>query len=475
MRKITLIIIMLLAAVSCKNANLSQQIKMDYLLNWNKDRLQVKLTYTPSFPDSTILLYGDIAYGGQADIFSCIRNITSEDCSIFPDSTSRTIKLLYSGTPELHISYDIAYDLENDNLNCPRELFRPNTDSSFLYVQGLNLYLREQDDKEYLQRISWENTPPFPIFCMYNEDGSCETRTAPQREFHYKFILGDRNLCTDTFSLNGITNYMVTAPLQLAEYNRAEIKKFFKDVYTSYQKFWKDTIDYSYTLVMYPFEKIPHNVTGLGLGHAFLCRYSHYADTILTKERATTVAHEIGHNWVSGEQWFGEGFNDLQTWHVLTASGLRTIDDYVEEINSYIRSLHHSKIRNLPNSEIAGNFWKLGDYSWIIYWRGAVYGFRLLGQIEAATGRPGAFRELMLAVGKENSLGMTRERFMDAASLFIDRHILEEDFEKYIINGETMDLAATPLPSGCALYLSPDSTPQIYITDREAFARHFKE
>ncbi len=366
MKRTIIYAILLLCTISCtikKDLN----IKMDYLLNWNTDRLQVQLTYYPSLPDSTTLLYGDIAYGGQADIFSCIHNITAENCTILPDSASRSIKLLYQGRPELHISYEIAYDLGNTNLNCPRELFRPNTDTTFLYVQGLNLYLREAGEMEYLQRVTWKNTPPFPTFCMY----------------------------------------------------------------------------------------------------------SHFADTILTKERATTVAHEIGHNWISGEQWFGEGFNDLQTWHILTASGLRTIDDYVAELNSYISSLHKSKIRNIPNSEIAGNFWKLGDYSWIIYWRGAVYGFRLLGQIEAATGRPGAFRELMLAIGKENASNMTREPFINAASLFLNRQLLEEEFDKYIINGESMDLTTTPLPSGCAIHYTPHNTPQIQITDREAFARHF--
>ncbi len=129
---------------------------MDYLLNWNTDRLQVHLTYNPSLPDSTTLLYGDIAYGGQADIFSCIHNITAENCTILPDSASRSLKLLYQGRPELHISYEIAYDLENTNLNCPRELFRPNTDTTFLYVQGLNLINGESMDL---------TTTPLPSGC----------------------------------------------------------------------------------------------------------------------------------------------------------------------------------------------------------------------------------------------------------------------------------------------------------------------
>lgn len=458
---------------SCTLKEDALDVKMDYMLDWQADHLHVELIYSPTEKDSVTLHYGEISYGGQADIFSCIKNFKSDDCVIQTDSAAREIKLYYQGTPELKIAYDMEYDLEDEGLNCPRELFRPNTDKDFLYVQGLNLYLHEKGDRSYLQRVTWLNKPDFPIFCMYNEDGSMTTKIAPQSDFYYKFILGDRRLHVDTFQLYGVTNYMVTAPIKNAEYNRMEIKDFFQKVYTGYQKFWNDTIDYSYTLVMYPFEKIRHEVTGLGLGHAFLSRYNHYADTILTKDRATTVAHEIGHNWISGEQWFGEGFNDLQTWYILTATGLRTIDDYVDEINYYIRKLHHSEIKNLPNDQIAENFWKLGDYSWIIYWRGAVYGFRLLGQIEAETGDKHAFKTLMTTLGKEHTLGMNRDYFMEKVSRFIDREKLEGEFEKYIIRAETMDLSQSPLPTGCTLRFEKDGTPQIHITDRAIFAEHF--
>lgn len=473
MKKLVLLFILPLLFASCNSKEEQVDVKMDYTLDWQTDHLHVYLTYYPTAPDSVTLHYGEIGYGGQADIFSCVKNFKSENCELVTDSAAREVRLYYEGTPEIKIEYDMAYDLEDENLNCPRELFRPNTDKDFLYVQGLNLYLHEKGRHIYMQRVSWLNKPDFPTFCMYNEDGSFDTHVGPKSDFHHKFIIGDRRLCVDSFELYGVTNYMVTAPIELVDFNRADIKKFFENVYTGYQKFWNDTIDYSYTLVMYPFEKIRHEVTGLGLHHAFLSRYNHYADTILTKDRATTVAHEIGHNWISGEQWFGEGFNDLQTWYILTATNLRTIDDYVDEINHYIGKLHNSKIRNLPNDQISENFWKLGDYSWIIYWRGAVYGFRLLGQLEAATGDPHAFKTLMTTLGKEHTQGMNSEYFIETVSQFIDKETLEAEFEKYIINAETMDLSQSPLPTGLALRYEKDGTPQVYITDREVFASHF--
>ena len=77
------------------------------------------------------------------------------------------------------------------------------------------------------------------------------------------------------------------------------------------------------------------------------------------------------------------------------------------------------------------------------------------------------------AIGKDNASNMTREPFINAASLFLNRQLLEEEFDKYIINGESMDLTTTPLPSGCTIHYTPDNIPQILITDRDAFARHF--
>ena len=93
--------------------------------------------------------------------------------------------------------------------------------------------------------------------------------------------------------------------------------------------------------------------------------------------------------------------------------------------------------------------------------------------MEAATGDPHAFKTLMTTLGKEHTLGMKKEYFMEKVSQFIDRKTLEDEFEKYIIRAETMDLSASPLPTGCKLIFEVDGTPQVQITDREAFSRHF--
>ena len=114
--------------------------------------------------DGKVIDYGE---------YESLRNMTATD-EIGYSGNKITVdakagKLYYEGNPTLEVEYDMEYDLEDEKLNCPRELFRPNTDKDFLYVQGLNLYLHEKGDKDYLQRVKWLNKPYFPL-------SACTTR-----------------------------------------------------------------------------------------------------------------------------------------------------------------------------------------------------------------------------------------------------------------------------------------------------------
>ena len=88
---------------ACSPKEEQANVKMDYTLDWQTDHLHVSLLYTPTDADSTTLHYGEISYGGQADIFSCVKNFQGENCILKPDSAAREIKLYYEGTPTLKV------------------------------------------------------------------------------------------------------------------------------------------------------------------------------------------------------------------------------------------------------------------------------------------------------------------------------------------------------------------------------------
>ncbi len=453
------------------------RIDLDYRLEWGGDRIHVTLEYTPRTSGDTVLHYGDLDFGGQADIFGCIKNLRAQGAVLAPDSAARTVTLRQLRRKTVRLRYDIVSRLPNDELNCPMEMFRPNITPNFIYCHGVNLFLRlpDTDTLPRSQRVVWGKRPDFPLFCLYNPGNSFAPVSGYAKGFRNTLIVGDRGLHVDTLAIGGTPNYVVTAPRSNVDYNRAALADYFRKFYTGITRFWEEQTLAPYSLIVYPFEKIPFEASGTGLDQGFCARYDPRADTILTSNRIDLFSHEIGHNWISADmdnQWFGEGFNEMQTMYMVAATGLKPIDSFVDYLNHSLEKLHHSSIRNLPNDSIRVHFWELGDYSWIAYWRGAVYAFRLLGQIEHATGDPHPFKTLMMAL-KGETTSMNRDKFLAAASRFIDRARLEEEFDRYILRAETIELDPDQFLSGCTLRHRADGTPYIAITDRAAFEKHF--
>lgn len=452
--------------------------EMEYSVCWlDGGSLRVDLDMVSPDADSLYLYYGEAFFGGQMDIFTCVKDLACEGAVAEPDSSCLRILLRDFSGKRSKITYRVEQTLPDAGINCPSEMFRPNITDDFLYCPTVELFL--QTDPEVPSpsvRVKWGATrPPFPVFCLYSPADPFAEYTGLLSDMRSSVVVGDRGLVVDTLHVGGTVDYLVTAPRALCDYNREQIGSFFRKYYSSMCRFWGEDPPKTYSLIVYPFEKIQHFVSGIGLDGGFLARYSAQADTILTLDRESTFAHEIGHNWVhapSESQWWGEGFNEIQTMYMLTASGLRDVDAFVDYFNDTLSKLHRSSIRNLPNDRIAENFWSLGDYSWIPYWRGAVYAMRLLGMLEEATGTPAAYKSFMTAM-KPHLGAFTREAFVDVASEFLDRELVETDLQKYVYDACTMDISSGALPTGCEAALKEDGTPFLRITDRELFGLHF--
>lgn len=470
----------ILLFVGCKgNLEPNDAIPFSYQLNWNNAGIDVILDCTCPQHDTLELYYCEPDLGGQTDLFSCMKNLNADGCNMTTDSTKCLVRLYDFQRTTIRLTYRIEQSLPDTDLDCPKEVFRPNLTDDVLYALSTHLFLLPDMDDEVLSQVpmcvKWGEKPDFPVFCLYNPGNGLNDYEGQLYELYNTVVVGDRFLHVDTAMVMGTTNYIVTAPRRYAEFNNADLKAFFKFFYPASVRFWEDVPEKPYSLMVYPFQKIPFEVSGLGLDGGFFGRYSADADTILNHEREQTYAHEIGHNWIGfGEdfQWFGEGFNDFQAIYLVTASGLKDTQNFVDFFNDYLDKLHHSEIRNLPNDEIWKNFWNLGDYSWIPYWRGAVYALHLTGWIEAVTGTEHAFKDLMMAV-KPSMDTLTPESFLDIAGQFVDRQQLEEDFNRYILRAETMTLDGDPMPKGCEVRRKDDGTLYLIITDEKAFARHF--
>lgn len=468
----------LVTAFALTSCGRQKQDNFAYQLCWNDAGLDVELTYTHPSTDTVTLLYGEPGLGGQYDIFSCVKKLNIEGATWIADSVNSRVQLYDFKKNPVKINYRVEQSLPDTGLNCPREVFRPNITSDMLYSLGTHLFLLPEEEKSYGSipaQVTWKNVPDFPVYCLYNPGNGTEDFSGLIEDLSGSVVVGDRLLHVDTVEIVGVRNYVVTAPRSMAEYNNEQLKAFFRTFYAAAVAFWEDHPDRPYSLMVYPFQKIPFEVTGLGLYGGFFARYSAQADTILTHNREQTFAHEIGHNWIGAGgdmQWWGEGFNDFQAIYLAAAAGMQTPQNFIDFLNDYLNSLYHSEIRNLPNEEIDKNFWNLGDYSWIPYWRGAVYALRMVGQMEHQTGTEYAFKDLMMAL-KPYRDTLTMERFLEVTGSFIDKEALKDDFTRNILQAETMDLKGDPLPSGCEARYKDDGTPYLIVTDEEEFRKHF--
>ncbi len=456
-----------------------KQENFAYQLCWNDAGIDVELTYTYPVCDTITLFYGDPGLGGQHDLFSCVKKLNVEGATWLADSINSRIQLFDFKANPVKINYRVEQSLPDTGLNCPREVFRPNITADMLYSLGPHLFLLPEEERVQGEsipaQVTWNEAPDFPVFCLYNPGNGTEDFSGFVLDLWGSVLVGGWLLHVDTLEIAGVRNYVVTAPRTLAEYNIGQLKVFFKTFYAAAVDFWEDDPESPYSLMVYPFQKIPFEVSGLGLYGGFFARYSAQADTILTHNREQTFAHEIGHNWIGAGgdmQWWGEGFNDFHAIYLVTAAGMQTPQNFIDFLNDYLNSLYHSEIRNLPNEEIDQNFWNLGDYSWIPYWRGAVYALRIVGQIEQQTGTDHAFKDLMMAL-KPYRNTLTMERFLEVTGGFIDKEALKDDFTRYILEAETMDLKGDPLPSGCEARYKDDGTPYLVITDEIEFRKHF--
>jgi len=453
----------------------------DYTLDWEGDRISVDLKFYPAERDTVVLTYGNPEAGGMPDIFTWLRNIDIAGAEYSVDTSSAVAISLYSfdRNEPVHVRYQVKCTLPegySPHGSCRMDMFRPDISDDMLYINGFNLFMLPVEEGD--ATVEWTETPDYPVFCLYNPGKGTAAFSGKTTDLDHTVIVGDPLLTVDTLVLDGVSNYLVTAVRRNPEYNRGEILKYFSSVYPKMRGFWDDRDTGSYSLIIFPFRNNTFDASGNGFANGFCSRYDFTADTILTNARAELFTHEIGHKWVSSDEyhmWFGEGFNDLQTAYMLVECGVFPPSIFVDYLNRYFASLYHSALRNIDNKSATDNFWNTsdGDYTWIPYWRGMIYGFYLCGLVEAQTGSRYGYTDMMTAL-KEVKDSLNRENFLDRMSTLVERERLTADFDSYITRGEDIRFDASELPAGLDMVYAKDGTPKLIIADEEMFRSHWR-
>lgn len=468
----------------------AQTTNLDYRLGWSAEGLSVDLYYRPLQADSTSFTYGVLEFGGQRDIFRGIKDLRADaPARLVPDTAHRRMTVWYGRDSTVHIHYLVVDSRTADNTR--NQLFRPMLTSDYFFVHGLNLFLKPVtcvNDRAINVAISWQQPPPFPFFFSFDpdNDGTHPSLTSFDSIF-YRPITGAADLLIKKFSAASGQNYLVLRSTGLGAATQDAIAAFYLSYNAKMRAFWRDKRVIRYSLILQPFINVRHDMSGISFGNGFIGKYT-APDSLIIGERRLVLAHEIGHYYLSGikghagdnneGQWFDEGFNDYCTWFNLVSAGMMKADEFTKVVNDVFHHLYNSPIRNTPNNKIFENFWLLGDYSKLPYWRGSVFAFYLDNRISRATAGRYSLRDCMLdlqeLVRDRSNNEFSDDEFIQVVDRYLGEGTTASIFREYITGGASIPFTKDALLPFFELRGDSSIEPVLTINAEKPFYRHFQ-
>ena len=450
------------------------------------DRIAVDMRMRPLESDSTVFHYGEPRFGGQPDIFTGVEHLSVElPATMVVHAAERSVMVRYSGKKEFTVHYEVR-DTHTSVMGVRGESFRPLISADYFFSHGINIFLvpalRDAAKKARLS-LEWSRPPAFPIFYCYAPEHRKGKLTAPfADEFLFSPITGATNMTVDTFKVGKVTDYIVLRNYPGNPMTRDAVGAYFRTYYEAINGYWNDEGERPFSLVLHPFLEANNNISGVAYNTGFVGRYKR--DTTFNRDQVFVLSHEIGHHWLGqgitigmNDQWFGEGFNDYVSFCILASTKQVTAEEFTAKMNVAFQKLYSSPVRNTPNDSVFVNYWKMGDYNRLPYWRGTIFAFWLDNRIRLASGNGMCLRDLLLALmplrkTEDGEQRITREDFQRTAAVFVPDPEIRAAFDRYIMKGETIAFTPAMLMPFFAVN-EVQGIPKLIITDPGAMERNF--
>lgn len=423
-------------------------------------RLQFSYTIKGSETGKTVLGFQNNSWGEQ-NLFNCIKGFTSKEANqieILPDSNR--IVLHHAPNSVLNINYMIQQDTPSQVQN--KHVYRPIVQQTYFHAFGKHLFILPQawidessKKREFL--LNWKQFPAdWIIQSSYGNSRKQHIKTSINELFGAIIIGGDFR--SYHFELQDNHVYFLTRDKWIP-FEDKEVFEILKQTVSSQRDFWSDHTDSLFTVTLLPTyepweegsKALSYGGTGLHQSFASFC--SNHKGATLEGIR-WLYYHELFHNWVGNtiqneaeerEYWFSEGFTNYYAYKFMLKDGFYDASSYLEAINTQILEPYNkSPVKTIWNNEItAEKFWSDYNYQQLPYQRGLLYALMIDSKIKQKFNNEKGLDELMrdlLAHVKQNPTAkFNASLFKEMLANYLDSSTIEQEFERYIKQGEQID------------------------------------
>lgn len=334
-------------------------------------------------------------WAGETDYWKHLRDLSVEGATAREDGPETRVLTHAPGAP-LTVRYRIvtAYDADpavgGPGGNPYRPIIRPGWFSSI----GHGLFAEPENGVDLPADFRWGDLPAGWKTAS-DLDHSAMGARLRVGDIQQSVMLGSPTLKLYDRKVKGVGIRLAV----LGEWSAFKAEDFadlITRVLEAQRDYWKAPGE-TYFVALTPMTPHPGSISigGTGLDDAFAL----YAgtDTPLEPMRYL-LAHEHMHTWSprqlggmpqdpeAQDYWFSEGFTDFLTHRTLLRSGIWSLEEFVEHVNTEMLAYAISPSRLAPNSTIVERFWSSPDVQKLPYRRGMLLALYWDYRLRQATG-----------------------------------------------------------------------------------------
>nr|WP_321233733.1 hypothetical protein [uncultured Psychroserpens sp.] len=357
--------------------------------------LKIKMAFKADDNGATTLLFQDKAWG-QDSLHNTISDIKvlSEKTQVMSNKDSGWYHITHpKNLNYIELEYRLKQDSQGDLTTW--DTYRPIINSDYFHVFSHNLFMLpkhiiETSNDNFDVALNWKEFPKN--YNIANSFGANEQsqiiKNTSEDKFHTAIFVGGDFRIHDIDIKEQKVAFAIRGDWEMFQ-DDAMVNILEKTV-TAQRDFWQDhTQDYFAVTMIPTVQERGSSFQGSGLTNSFATNATN--NRFLEIEGLVYLFnHELQHNWTGliiqndneeEQYWFSEGFTDYYTIKNIAKGKIFNLDEhyFIDELNSYIKSLYTSPVREMPNSEMNyDNFWsgKEGIRK-LPYRRGAILAFYL--------------------------------------------------------------------------------------------------